>query len=129
MQAESATLKNASVMTGGNDVHGNGYVSFQSKGGSITWYQENDGSAMTATLRIRYSQEYPDNPATTLEIQNNDGTVGELEFRNTGSRDSSWKYIEVPVRIVSGANYIKLTSTSGMAPNIDEIILLTSPDL
>ena len=84
---------------------------------------------MTATLRIRYSQEYPDNPATTLEIQNNDGTVGELEFRNTGSRDSSWKYIEVPVRIVSGANYIKLTSTSGMAPNIDEIILLTSPDL
>lgn len=128
MQAEFAALHNAAVREGGKDVKGNGYVSFTAEGGSITWYQENDGSPMTATLKIRYSQECPDKPSAILKIQNNDGAAREVEFLNTGSQDSDWRYIEIPVHIVSGANYIRLTSTSGTAPNIDEIILMTTPD-
>lgn len=123
LQAEYAVLDRAAVRnTSGDNVNGAGFVQFKGKGSSITWYQENDGAPMQATLRIRYSQQL-DSGATVLELQNNGEFSKKLEFTDTGSADSDWEYKEVSIPLYTGANNIKLTAVSDSAPNIDEIFI------
>ena len=77
---------------------------------------------MQATLRIRYSQQL-DSGATVLELQNNGEFSKKLEFTDTGSADSDWQYKETSIPLYTGANNIKLTAVSDLAPNIDEIFI------
>lgn len=119
LQAEYAKLHNASVRNStGENVNGAGYVVMESAG-SITWYQENDGSSIDAHLRIRYSQE-SGNP-TFVELRNNGELIRRIEFTDTGSTDRNWEYIVIPVTIYSGANYIELKVITEQSPSIDEI--------
>ena len=124
LQAEYAVLHKATVNNNGENVNGGGYVSLKKPGSSITWYQENDGAPMTATVKIRYSQKSESNtPTTTMLLQNNDETICILEFQDTGSKDMDWQYIEAEIPLTNGANYIRLSATSSESPNIDEIII------
>lgn len=124
LQAEYAELSNASIHNNdGDDVYGGGYVLIKSTGGSITWYQENDGSDMDARLRIRYSHN--NGNSLYMEIKNNGQSTGILEFKDTGSRAGDWEYLEIPIKLYSGANNISLISHDTASPSIDELQIIT----
>ena len=123
-QAEYMDLSGAVVRnTSGLDVYGGGYVFFKEKGGSISWYQENDGAAYDSVLKIRYSQGRTATGVTRAELTNNGASVCIIDFKDTGSENSDWTELEVPVTLISGANNLSIKILDKSGPSIDSISL------
>ena len=94
---------------------------FKEKGGSISWYQENDGATYDAVLKIRYSQGRTPSGTTRAELTNNGNAVCVIEFHDTGSENSDWTELEVPVKLFSGANNLSIRILDKKGPSIDSI--------
>ena len=125
LQAEEANLEKAYKYSKyGDGFYATGYVLFSDQGGSITFYQENDGSSYDAKAKIRYAQQTDNGTTTRLEVFNNDVSLGIVEFSNTGSKDSHWGEAELKLTIHSGANNIRLVSLDAAAPTIDQMELV-----
>ncbi|MFR9621127.1 MAG: sugar-binding domain-containing protein [Rikenellaceae bacterium] len=103
--------------------NGSGFVIVEKAGGSITWYQENDGEPFEAKATIRYSQEIANNGTSKMELWNNDTKIGVVEFQNTGSTASNWKTITRTIKIGSGGNNIRLVALDDNAPALDQILI------
>jgi beta-galactosidase len=118
-QAESATFDGAQHSNIGVDFEGTGYLDFgKNRGAFVEWYQENDGGAGEALLKIRYTGDRK----SMLELSVN-GKSKELKFPATGKFGIEWHVLEVPVQIDAGANVIRLTTTRRINPGIDSIYL------
>ena len=121
IQAETAKTKNGTIKNNGNSFRGTGYIDFEGKEGSITFYQENDGSAGDATLTIRYTHNDP-NTKRPLKVILNNKLETIASFKKTGSWNTNWQTIKIPVHLKKGANTLTLESNGSRLPNIDEIL-------
>ncbi len=110
MQAQNAKLDNADVV-----VNRSFKVVTINEGGSIEWYQENDGEAREVELEICYVQQIP-GKATTLELFVNGEKIDDLEFPRSGYGVHNIKKVSIP--IVSGANSIMITGSNESSPAI-----------
>lgn len=125
LQAEEAKLENSyNYSKDGDGYYAAGFVFMKAKGSSITFYQENDGSHYEATAKIRYAQQTADGSTTRAELFNNDTSVGVVEFKNTGSKDSHWQEVELDLTIFSGANNLKIVALDDNTPTIDQLELV-----
>lgn len=122
-QAEYAKLQKSTIRrNSGEGYYAEGYVIPKPKAGTILWYQENDGGEMNCKISFRYSQQF--GKISKMELYNNGTLCTTINFVDTGSNNSNWKEIEVPITIFSGANNILLKSISETAPNIDQMTII-----
>lgn len=120
-QAEDALFKGARVATGGKGFKGKGYLDFGSKkGGTVEWYQENDGVAGSFELQIRYSGNAQSRAGREMKLTVN-GSSKILLFPNAKDYGSDWKVLTLPINLRAGANTIRLTTTEYGGMYIDEI--------
>ena len=123
-QAEEATLENATISSKGKNFNGKGFVSLKSKNASISWYQENDGSAGNAELTIRYSTNVANKDGAYVKVNVSGKTVRkELLLANTKQLGNNWKTVIIPIKIDRGANTILIESLGDQEVLIDEIII------
>lgn len=124
-QAEEATLYKAKIMSEGKSFNGKGYVSMDKvKGASVSWYQENDGSAGQADLYIRYSGKFNGASGTVIKVIVNEKVVNEkLLLPNSNNWSKSWSRVKLPIKIDRGANTIKLETVEDKGLLIDEIMI------
>ncbi|WP_373941774.1 DUF4982 domain-containing protein [Polaribacter sejongensis] len=123
-QAEEATLVNATVSLKGKNFNGKGFVSLAKKGASISWYQENDGSAGNAELTIRYSTKIKDKSGAYIKVIVSDKVVRkEVLLSNTQHSGNNWKTVKIPIKIGRGANTILIESLGNDEVLIDEILI------
>ncbi|MDP0490192.1 MAG: glycoside hydrolase family 2 TIM barrel-domain containing protein [Verrucomicrobiota bacterium JB023] len=120
LQAETADFEAAQVATNGQGYHGEGYLDFKGKQDTIEFYQENDGPPGKADLVIRYSHADPSGQRQLAVILNGK-KVTTANFAATGSWDSDWKEITIPVQIQAGANHLQLKTLKKAGPNLDEV--------
>ncbi len=96
------------------------YVSI-GKGGSVEWYQENDGSQREVNLEIGYTQPQRNNN-TKLQLWVNGVLVENLSF--DASSTTKLQTITAKIKIESGGNYIKLVrADETLSPLINNIYL------
>jgi len=114
-KASKATLKNAVV----RNIDGIEAVQYKTQGGSISWYQENDGAESKVTMSVKYALNSKSEFAV-LELYNNGKLIQEIKFPATGSI-SHWKKVTVPLTLYSGANQIELRSKTQEAPFIESM--------
>ncbi len=123
-QAENARLKGATVQSQGAGFKGIGYVEFNPGGGSVEWYQENDGGPGAAILGFRYSVNAKGKKGSSAKVVVNGEVVApELFFENTGNPGRAWKTVEVDVRLKSGANRIVLSAGEPEGLCVDEVTI------
>ena len=101
---------------------GTGFVRFDDKEGSITWYQENDGEQGDYSVRFRYmhnntGKQHP------MKLYVNDEYIKTLEFKPTGGWEKEWKFVPAIITLKAGANNIKLQTTGESGPFIDELFV------
>ncbi len=113
MRAVDAEFQRATVQSNNNKQ----YLDFMGREGSVTWYQENDGSTGEFTLRIHYASN-DKNSKRPMDLIINDKKVATLLFESTNSWNSNWKEVEIKQYLEAGANYIELRTTGQSAPNI-----------
>lgn len=121
--AEDASLKgSAKASSDGRRFKGDGFVVFDNKEGSITWYQENDGDAGEYNLRIRYTHNDSESmrPMTLIV---NDKVIETFDFKPTGSWEEAWGFVSATVMFKAGANNIELKTTGQSGPHIDELFV------
>lgn len=121
--AEEAALKgSARVSDDGRRYKGDGFVVFDDKEGSITWYQENDGEAGEYNLRVRYTHN--DTKSTRpMTLIVNDKVIETFEFKPTGSWEEGWGFVGAKAKFKAGANNIELKTTGQSGPHIDELFV------
>jgi beta-galactosidase len=121
--AEDAILKgSAKASDDGRWFKNEGFVVFNDKEGSITWYQENDGLPGEYRLRFRYTHNDASSTRPMI-LTVNDEVIDTLEFKSSGSWKESWKMVERKVIFKAGANNIELRTIWQSGPNIDEMIV------
>jgi len=122
-QAEEAHFVGARVVKQGAGFHGRGYLDFgQNKGAFVEWYQGNDGSPGDYTLSIRYSGNPKGRQGRKMQLTVN-GQSQELFFKSTQAYGSDWKARQVPIRLKSGANTIRITTIENGGMVIDSMDL------
>lgn len=97
------------------------YLDFNDNEGSISWYQENDGSAGLFNLKISYASNAQ--KARPMALFVNNKSVGIIEFKATGSWNSNWKEIVIDQTLKAGANYIELKTLGNSGPNLLMLIV------
>lgn len=123
-QAEDAKFKGAMVKSEGEGFHGSGYLDFGNQSGSVEWYQENDGSPGTFTLRLRYSGKAKGQKGRAMKLAVNGKVVApELFMENTEGWGVGWKTVEVEATLGSGANTIVLSTIGKGGMCIDELLI------
>ncbi|TWT72855.1 glycoside hydrolase family 2 TIM barrel-domain containing protein [Allorhodopirellula solitaria] len=124
-QAEDAKLSGATVKSHGSGFHGKGYIDFGSdRDAYAEWYQENDGDAYDATLKIRYSGKAKNRPGRPIQVVVNGKVIDDRLFLpNTDGWGTHWKTVSVPVQLQRGANVIRLSTVEAGGMYIDEIAL------
>jgi len=119
-EAENATIVGANKTIEGEKFYGKGFVDFAGKEGSIKWYQENDGTAKTVNMSIRYAHN-DSNGTRPMKVIVNNKEIQTLNFKPTGSWNKQWSKVSFKAKIVEGANYIELKTTGKSGPNIDHL--------
>lgn len=120
-QAEDARIESANISSQGNNYNGDGYVDFGSNsGGSVEWYQENDGSPGTYTLKIRYSASGGIRDSYKVLLTVNDKSQELLLPANKNFRNV-WQVFEVKVQLQMGANTIRIKALEDGGLGIDEL--------
>lgn len=123
MQAENAKLSNgAKVAKKGDDFRGTGFVDMPEKEATITWYQENDGSAGTFNLRFRYANGDP-NGFRNAHLIINGKKVKTLKFLSGRGWNKDWQLLNTSVQLTAGANEIILRAGDRGGPTIDELLV------
>lgn len=122
LQAETAKYRGARISRVGAGYHGQGYLDFRGKEGSLHFYQENDGPPGAAKLVIRYAHADPKS-LRPLDVFVNNQKIANAKFKASGSWNTDWRELTLPVNIQSGANQIRLETRGQSGPNIDEIDL------
>ncbi|MFD0835679.1 sugar-binding domain-containing protein [Mariniflexile aquimaris] len=123
ISAEEAILSGgAHASNDAQHFKGTGFVKFDNKEGSITFYQENDGEAGDFSIRFRYmhndkDKQYP------MKLFVNDTYVKTFEFKATGGWIQNWAFVNTIVVFKSGANSIRLETTGESGPFIDEMFV------
>ncbi|WP_211324076.1 glycoside hydrolase family 2 TIM barrel-domain containing protein [Echinicola strongylocentroti] len=96
---------------------GNAYLDFRGKEGTVTWYQENDGSAGMFDFEFYYASG-DKNSNRPMDLYINGQKVTTMIFKNSGSWNSGWKKIQKAYPLKAGANEIELRTTGQSGPNI-----------
>ncbi|MGY6650269.1 glycoside hydrolase family 2 TIM barrel-domain containing protein [Wenyingzhuangia sp. IMCC45574] len=124
-QAEEATLYEAKAIKKGVNFKGKGFVRLNNvKGASVEWYYENDGGDGKAGMYIRYSGIAKDAAGTFIKVTVNGQVVQEKLFlRNTRNNFRSWNKVKLPIKLLRGANTIKIETVKGQGVGIDEIFI------
>lgn len=123
MQAESAKLSgSAKISTQGKGFQGKGCVDLPRQGSTITWYQENDGSAGKFTLSFRFANGDPKGPRKA-DLVINGKKIKTISFPKTGSWNSDWKTLMLNARLQAGANEISLKASGKGGPSIDALLI------
>ena len=123
-QAEDAKVTGAVVKKSGKGFHGTGYLDFGNKGGSVEWYQENDGSPGTFTLNFRYSGKVKSKKGRAMKLTVNGKEMKPAPFfKNTKSWGQDWKVLSVDVQLKSGANAIVLSTIGNGGMYLDELLV------
>ncbi|MFI3287518.1 MAG: glycoside hydrolase family 2 TIM barrel-domain containing protein [Rikenellaceae bacterium] len=120
-QAELGVITGGSVEKwNGDGFFGESYVILKS-GGTLSWYQENDGSPMTRELLVRYSigQE---GMTGSLKLYNNEQYICDVPVSYTGSVAAHWREASVKVPIATGANNLRLSNGFSGDISIDQTI-------
>jgi len=121
-QAEDAKFEGASVSAKGNDFKGDGFLDFGSRSGYVEWYQENDGAAGAATIKIRYSCKVEGGKGQYMTLVVNGKVMKEkLFFPNTKNWGKSWDTVSVKIPLDRGANTIRLQTLENGGPYIDQM--------
>ncbi|GAF01634.1 DUF4982 domain-containing protein [Saccharicrinis fermentans] len=113
MRAIDADFSGATVQT----KNGVKYLDFNGQEGHVVWYQENDGSAGSFTLKINYASK-DQKSLRPMDLIINSKKVARLKFTSTDSWNAGWKQIVTSQKLEAGANYIELRSVGQSAPNI-----------
>jgi beta-galactosidase len=121
-QAEDAAFSGATVKRSGSGFNGKGFLDFGHTQGSVEWYQENDGPPSTFTLQFRYSGKVNGRDGRAMMLSVN-GVESELFFKNTANWGKDWKTQRVDVKLISGANRIKLSTIGSGGMYLDELIV------
>ena len=116
LQAEEAKFKGAVISTNAKGYNGKGFLDFKGKEGFIEFYQENDGPPGDASLLIRI-RKGDSTTSTPLKITLNGKSLKHPNLRS----NRSWKTVNIPVKIQSGANSLRIETTGNSAPQIDEV--------
>lgn len=121
-QAEDAKFEGAKVVNQLKGFNGKGYLMFKNSNPKafVEFYQENDGSAGKAKLKIRYNtNSEKDN---YLKVMVNDKVLNEkMPLNAIENPGSAWRTIIVPIKLNIGANNIRLTNSGNFNLSIDEI--------
>ena len=120
LQAETAEFNRAKVSKDGSGFRGTGFLDFKGQQDTVEFYQENDGPPGAATLVIRYAHDDPSG-VRQLDLSLNGKNLDTVTFKSTGSWNSKWREVSVPVKIQAGANILKLKTLKKAGPNLDEI--------
>ncbi|HEY0864427.1 MAG TPA: glycoside hydrolase family 2 TIM barrel-domain containing protein [Lacunisphaera sp.] len=123
LQAENAVLKEGTVRRRYLDYRGSGYVEIR-EGGSVEWYQENDGGRGQYRLRFRYTRG-PETTAAASEVLVNDAKVGELP--GPGGEVGDWQTYELTAALTGGANRIRIVAAPGNRVLLDEVQVENQP--
>lgn len=117
LQAEDAVLAGATRGADVGDHSGTGYAVVP-PGGSVTWYQENDGSPGPVRLVLRYGvPRGAAVPAVRLSVNGNPVAFPAL----APVAEGKWGTVAVDARQQSGANHFRLEVTGGAALLVDEL--------
>ncbi|MDE3740980.1 sugar-binding domain-containing protein [Maribacter polysaccharolyticus] len=112
MLAADADIEGAKVVS----IDGKHFLDFKSGEGSVVWYQENDGSAGTFSLRFTYASN--DLTARPMELVINNERVGIIDFKSSGAWNVQWKEVKVKALLQAGANYIELKTIGKSGPHL-----------
>jgi beta-galactosidase len=123
LQAENAVLKEGTVRRRYLDYRGSGYVEIR-EGGSVEWYQENDGGRGQFRLKFRYTRG-PETTDAGSEVFVNDTKVGELPA--PGGEAGDWQTHELTAALTGGANRIRLVAAPGNRVLLDEVQVENQP--
>ena len=123
ISAEDALLEGAARASAeAHHYKGTGFVQFDEKEGSITWYKENDGEGMEYAIRFRYMHNDEHN-RYPMKLYVNDEYVNTFEFKPTGGWVQNWRGVRAKVFFKSGANSIRLETIGQSGPFIDELFI------
>ncbi|MGY5353232.1 glycoside hydrolase family 2 TIM barrel-domain containing protein [Wenyingzhuangia sp. IMCC45533] len=124
-QAENAKIEDGRIAKKGNGFYGKGFVRLDNQiGAAIEWYQENDGGEGDADLFIRYSGKYSNAPGTYIKVIVNNEVIKEKMFlRNTRNTNNFWNKVKLPIKILRGANTIRIETLENKGLSIDEILI------
>lgn len=117
MMADDADFSGAKVIS--NKEHN--YIDFKGNEGTVSWYQENDGSTGNFTLKISYALK--DLQSRPMELFVNNKSAGIIDFKTTGSWNSNWNEIVINKTLNAGANYIKLKTLGKSGPNLLMLVI------
>lgn len=119
-EAEETTFSGASVITGGTDFTGTGFLTFgQNTQGYVEWNIVNPGEPITDSIYVRYSCGA--NRTVDL-IFNEDTVVSEAVFTKTDSWGKHWNLYAVEVDFESGLNVFRVQNPKTGGPYIDAIL-------
>ena len=123
-QAEDATFEGGSVESKIRGFRGSGDLDFGKNGGSVEWYQENDGRSGMVTLQFRYSGTVDGKKGGLMKLAVNGKVVApELFFENSEKKGRDWKTVRIDVPLKSGANRINLPTCGHGGMYIDELVI------
>jgi len=123
LQAENASLSNASVSSSNGGFTGSGYVVFGGPGGWIEW-TVTIPSTGKYSLVFRYANSASNSLPCSVSVN---GTVikANLTFKSTGSA-STWSTTQTSGTISAGTVKIRLTAGSSGGSNIDSLQIVAA---
>ena len=78
----------------------------------------------TVNVTIRYSAKIADAPGSYIRLSLNETIIEDkLLLPNTDSWGTSWNEITVPIKLIPGANTIKVETMENEGLYLDEIII------
>jgi hypothetical protein len=122
VQAETATVSQGAVESNHTGFTGTGFVNLDNVAGSYLQFAVTVPNAGPRTLAVRFANGTTTNRPMSVSVN---GTVvaSSVSFASTGTWDT-WATVTVPVTLASGANTIRLTSTTATGgPNLDKFTL------
>jgi chitinase len=119
LQAETATLSQATVATNHTGFTGSGFVDYTNVAGGFIEWSFNAAAAGSATVVVRYANGTTAN--RPLDISVNGGPATSAPFAPTANWDT-WADASVTVPLNAGTNLIRATATGAAGgPNVDKI--------
>lgn len=117
IQAERCELESLTIGKSLPGYEGQGYVSFPKGCGSLSFYQENDGSAHTVSLELSYA--LPESGESFFVFSNNGKEVGRIPVRIPAEQTGKWQTLKAALPLSSGANQIIVRLVSRQDVYID----------
>jgi len=122
---EGALVHAQTDSVGFQGFRGQSFVDYLTADGSIQWNIEHCG-AHAASVSFRYALRTGDRP---LRVEVNGEVVqAQLSFPRTGSWATWGRTAQVEIRLVAGANSIRLVGTGSSGANVDSMTLTMEPE-